>query len=539
MTRKVEMTKAFKLGNVIAGRGNYPRKKIVHLAFRAALSLSLGALSLTSCRTDTGSEDNSSLYDVARSNRSGLVANKTYFIWADSLSVRSAPVSDPANVIGSLAKNSKVMLIDARNSASDVFAEVMPLGITMSSPTNKFYVGYKYLGDAILSGGAPPSGGGTLGGFPNDPNMPRPNQYVALAFDGSKSLEAWADTTNFANNFEQSTSRKLKFTYFLSCVYWLNESKKSNYKEPASGVSKSAIGWNSGDATTIRARNAAVNHARNLKNEIGSHACAHFGADQLHYGLNEWDLEFKQFNKIIFGAEAINGFTGPLNFAATDLRGFRAPLLESGKGLNETLVKYGYVYDTSETEKSNYWPQKRDGIWNFPLASLDIVSGMSNGRPTFSGRTLSMDYNFLVAHERRGITGAAAEEEMYLSYMNYFLSNYRGNRAPVNIGHHFANYNGGAYWRAMKRFATEVCKMPEVVCGTYTDLVDFMELNAANISAFKRGAFNRQSMPSGGDKSGITEPNSSTFADPTQMSKAERLLNNLAIPSDSKTHRDE
>jgi hypothetical protein len=78
---------------------------------------------------------------------------------------------------------------------------------------------------------------------------------------------------------------------------------------------------------------------------------------------------------------------------------------------------------------------------------------------------------------------------MYQSYKSYFDKNYYGNRGPVHIGHHFSKWNGGAYWKAMQRFAKYACKQPEVRCVTYKELVAFMNANEKNIPDYQKANF--------------------------------------------------
>jgi hypothetical protein len=89
-----------------------------------------------------------------------------------------------------------------------------------------------------------------------------------------------------------------------------------------------------------------------------------------------------------------------------------------------------------------------------------------------------MDYNFFVTQSHAENDPPNYElyrDQMFQSYVDYFKSNYEGNRAPVHIGHHFANYQGGIYRAALKAFARKVCKLPEVRCATYSELADFMD----------------------------------------------------------------
>lgn len=110
-----------------------------------------------------------------------------------------------------------------------------------------------------------------------------------------------------------------------------------------------------------------------------------------------------------------------------------------------------------------------------------------------------MDYNFYVADtgaKPDPANAAIYRSRMKRSYLKYFENNYKGNRAPLHIGHHFSLWNGGAYHNALKDFAQEVCGKPEVKCVTYKELVQYMEsLKEETIANYQRGNFNRDDAP--------------------------------------------
>ena len=86
---------------------------------------------------------------------------------------------------------------------------------------------------------------------------------------------------------------------------------------------------------------------------------------------------------------------------------------------------------------------------------------------------------------------------MLETYLEYFKTNYSGNRAPLHIGHHFADYQGGAYRQALISFARTVCGLPEVRCVSYSKLADFMDgLSAETLEAYRKGDFPRPGPPS-------------------------------------------
>ncbi len=325
----------------------------------------------------------------------------------------------------------------------------------------------------------------------------RPPQFVAFAFDGSKSLPFWKESRDFAKALK-AEGKSLKYTYFISGVYFLHSGNKSTYNAPAGGPGKSAIGFSESRAA-IGPRLEQVNAVFRDGHEVASHANGHFDGSSWSY--DQWNSEFSQFTKIIFGAYQINELpfspyfpTGNI-FKQKDVNGFRAPQLGVSTGLWKALENHNFKYDTSKVATMNYWPEKLKsplgkGYWNFPLARIQIAGTAKS--------TLSMDYNFFVSQSggrEDAANSAKYEQQMYESYMRYFQSNYNGNRAPIHIGHHFSKWNGGAYWRAMKRFASTICGMPEVNCGTYQELMGYMEsLPPATLAAYRKGNFDRSAV---------------------------------------------
>lgn len=314
----------------------------------------------------------------------------------------------------------------------------------------------------------------------------RPPQYVVLAFDGSKSLNMWNETREFAKS-ETASGRGLKFTYFVNSVYYLADSYKSAYEGPGTGRGRSAIGFG-GTTKDVLARFDQTNLAFQEGNEIANHAAGHF--DGTKWSEAQWKDEFTQFYDLFFNLFRINKLQPTKRFAngwifdQRDITGFRAPQLGRNQGMYNALPQFGIQYDTSNTGKPNAWPKKLGSLWYFPLASIPVAG---TGR-----KTLAMDYNFYYLQSGAKPNPARSkdyEEQMYQSYINYFESNYRGNRAPINIGHHFSLWNGGAYWRAMQRFAQNVCGQPEVKCVTYQELVAELEkMSPLKLASYEHGA---------------------------------------------------
>jgi hypothetical protein len=67
--------------------------------------------------------------------------------------------------------------------------------------------------------------------------VPTPPQFVLLAFDGSNEVEFWKATRQFA------ASAEVRFTYFISGVFFLLDADKNIYVDPAGRNGKSNIGF--------------------------------------------------------------------------------------------------------------------------------------------------------------------------------------------------------------------------------------------------------------------------------------------------------
>ncbi|MCE3011320.1 MAG: hypothetical protein LW875_11995 [Proteobacteria bacterium] len=346
---------------------------------------------------------------------------------------------------------------------------------------------------------------------------PRPPQYILISFDGSYTPEMWKATREHA----QKTGAKV--THFISGVDFLMGSDRrkidgavdSIYIPPRyKGGRRSDIGFG-GDRTEMNRRIYEMNENMKAGMEIGGHGNSHFNGSS--WSLEDWTFEFNQFHKFLFEAFSLNKLQESQtrvqesewrNNLLPHLRSFRAPYLGRGEGLWKTLGQtqwkidgkareHRFIYDASAVADSpTSWPTKSNlGFWFFRMAIIP-VPGLNHG-------VLSMDYNFYVAHSDNPNSPKDKlekiqefEEQMYQAYMSWFQRNYHGNRAPINIGHHFSTWNKGAYWKALKRFMTDVCQQAEVKCTTGLELAEYLEsVPASALALLKQGQFDRKNLP--------------------------------------------
>ena len=125
----------------------------------------------------------------------------------------------------------------------------------------------------------------------------------------------------------------------------------------------------------------------------------------------------------------------------------------------KALKDMGYMYDTSSVLalNSKYQYHYNDVII-FPLNSLS----------TDLGKTISMDYNFFMLDRGRE-TGAGVR--MLNEYRRYISQAVMEGNAPVHIGHHFARWNNGEYWWALKEFIREHCRDEFASCVSFSERI--------------------------------------------------------------------
>ena len=318
-------------------------------------------------------------------------------------------------------------------------------------------------------------------------DVARPPQFVVMAFDGGINVQRWQDLSDFSAAMQRD-GKPVHFTIFVSGIAFAEDASRNVYQGPGQWRGHSGIGFG-GKPEDMHKRIALINAMNAAGHDIASHANGHFNG--AHWTAAQWEQEFAAYRAMFENASPMysRDAADKLDFPYAKIIGFRAPFLAKGPGLYQALQRAGYRYDTSGIARVDEWPHKSDGVWHFDLVQLRV-----------GGRyTLSMDYNFFVAQSGAHNNPGRADfyrAQMLATYLDYFRSNYTGNRAPLNIGHHFEAMQGGAYNEALKDFARQVCGLPEVKCVTYRDLADFMDAQTPEtIAAYQAGAFPRAEMP--------------------------------------------
>jgi hypothetical protein len=294
----------------------------------------------------------------------------------------------------------------------------------------------------------------------------KPKQLVMISFDGAGANHLWQRSRDLASRVDAH------FTYFLSCTLVIERAKARSYQGPRQKPGKSNIGF-AQTASEARERLGHVWQAHLEGHDISSHTCGHFDGGE--WTAADWTTEFRTFDDVLTGAWKTVGAeaeepVGWKDFVRNGITGFRAPYFSTGPGMVEAEKQAGIRYDASLVTKGPMWPEEKNGLIRF---GLPLIPEGPSGRPI-----IAMDYNLFIRHSGgldNPSRSAEFEERTYSAFRAAFDKQYDGDRIPLQIGLHFVEMNGGAYWRAMERLVTEVCGKEDVACVSYSQAIDMLK----------------------------------------------------------------
>jgi hypothetical protein len=322
-------------------------------------------------------------------------------------------------------------------------------------------------------------GDGSTSDTGEQPGRPRPErlapgqqppQFVVFSWDG-----AGEDDNRLFSHFRQvAKESNARMTMFLSGVYVLPQAQRAKYKPPHKPVGASDIGFLDDEdlRLTLEQLGAAWHEGHEIGTHFNGHFCGPTGGGS--WSAEDWSSEVRQARSFVKNWRTYSGFTDvpalPFDYDK-ELIGGRAPCLEGQRALLSAAPALGFRYDASSPGAPQVWPERVNGVWDLPLQEIPF--------PGRGFEVLSMDYN-MMANQSRTVSGDPAkfgvwEEQAYASYLAGFERAYQGNRAPLLIGNHFEDWNGGIYMSAVERTMRTVCAKPDTRCVSFHDLVDWLD----------------------------------------------------------------
>ncbi|MBB3966917.1 polysaccharide deacetylase [Rhizobium metallidurans] len=294
----------------------------------------------------------------------------------------------------------------------------------------------------------------------------KPKQLVMISFDGAHDNALWQRSR------EMATRNGAHFTYFLSCTFLMNKEMKKAYQAPYQKAGRSNVGFAQSD-DEIRQRLDNIWNASLEGNEISSHGCGHF--DGRKWSEANWSQEYTDFRDTLRNAWKGVGLQEPQGWrdlVDDRIRGFRAPYLSTTEGADMIAAekKSGFTYDASLVTKGPTMPVEEGGIIRF---GLPLIPEGPRDRPI-----IGMDYNLFVRHSKGEEDKAESkqfEDRAYAAFKRAFDKQYAGDRIPLQLGFHFVEMNGGAYWRALDRLVSDVCRRDDVDCVSYSEAIPLIK----------------------------------------------------------------
>ncbi|MGW6444682.1 polysaccharide deacetylase [Lentzea sp. NPDC055074] len=294
----------------------------------------------------------------------------------------------------------------------------------------------------------------------------KPPQFVLFSFDGAVSKKHWDKVLPIAK------AKNAHVTGLLSGVYMLADQDGDQYQPPA-GLQrgKSDIDFG-GTRQDVMSRIDYLNQVIAAGHEIGTHYNGHFCSNGTQPSVDKWDTaawnaELAQFKQIVDRSRAAG-----LNLPADAVRGGRTPCLEGNwDQAFPAMAANGLVYDTSKVALGVQWPTVQNGLYEFPMPEVRV--------PGLGKQVVMMDFNlwYSLNQAKEEPWRAADFAQIVLqTYKSVHQAALNGNRAPIVVGNHFNEWNGDAFSTAMEQFMEFVCDEPETVCATYTEVIQWMQL---------------------------------------------------------------
>ncbi|MCX5386850.1 hypothetical protein [Streptomyces sp. NBC_00083] len=314
---------------------------------------------------------------------------------------------------------------------------------------------------------------------PNQPGRPvrlepgeTPPQFVIFSWDGAGEV----GNGLFPRFLDLARDHGAGMTFFLSGLYLLPESKRGLYRPPNNPTGASDIGYLS-DAH-VKETLKYTRQAWLDGHEIGTHFNGHFcggSGSVANWTPAQWNSEIDQAVSFVTEWRTNTGWgeEDPLPFDYhRELVGGRTPCLLGQDNLLPAAQDRGWRYDASSPGGRQKWPEKRHGIWDLPLQGIPF--------PGHSFEVLSMDYNILANQSKNSTKAPPANypgwrAQATQAYLAGFKRAYETNRAPLYIGNHFEEWNGGIYMDAVEEALKAMAGRPDVRLVSFRQFVDWLD----------------------------------------------------------------
>ncbi|WP_263167105.1 hypothetical protein [Streptomyces sp. SCSIO ZS0520] len=317
----------------------------------------------------------------------------------------------------------------------------------------------------------------------------RPPQFVVFTWSG-----AVEDDRRLFSHFRQvAKDNGARMTYFLSGRDLLRGLPPGTGSGPPRRPARRGAAAPAG--STVRDTVRQLRGAWLGGNEIGTLLTGRPCRGQNGPGTAQWKAELARTRSLVrnwkthaalpYEPALPFDFDRELTGARTRCPQGRASFLPLARGL-------GLRYDSSGAA-GQVWPRKADGLWDLSVRRVPLPGGGLQVPAT--------DRDFMVRQsggpqgdpDRQAYWGDQFRDGL----LQGFRRAYRGNRAPLIVGNHFEDWNGGAYTRAVEEAMRRLCPQREVRCVSLRQLADWLDAQDPELLAELRALRSGQAPPGG------------------------------------------
>ncbi len=285
------------------------------------------------------------------------------------------------------------------------------------------------------------------------------------------SFEAASRNVFWDTSQDLAAEAQAQVTYFISASSLVLATRADAYTAPTGESGRAWLGF-AKDREELAGRLQRIQDALSQGHDVAVQGVGYHRGQG--WSIEQWQQELSQTEALVRGAYRDNGLSEPAGWQAIAerlLSGFRAREQSGSDVLNAALSGLESLrYNASGKQASAAWPRRdQEGVWQLGVPTLSLDG---------SRRVLAQDYDFYLKQtngQPNSAKSAEHEEQMLNLLLAELDQRYQAGRAPMLVSLHFALWNKGAYWRAVKRFAKRVCDQPEVVCTTHTAMVDYLD----------------------------------------------------------------
>jgi hypothetical protein len=303
-----------------------------------------------------------------------------------------------------------------------------------------------------------------------------PPQFVVFSFDGVTE-DGQRLFSRFRTAGEQAHAA---MTYFLSGRSLLPPGRADLYVPP--GGDRPAAGPGADDlrsiSDTLRELRLAWRDGSEIGTSFNASSCDE-AAGEDRWSPADWGSDIRQAEGFVTHWKTNSGLMDedPLPFDyVKELAGGRAPCLGGGPGLIRAASAAGFRYDASGAGGRQVWPGKDGGVWEFPLPAVPVPGSSREVTATDAGAIDSP------VRDAATVGGAIGRQQVHDALVAAFTRAYRGNRAPLFVGAHFATAGAG-YLQGIEDAIKDVCGKPGARCVSFKQLADWLDAQDPRVLA--------------------------------------------------------